>query len=90
MFDVRPANNGGFTAVVGKSIGREIGVMVIHPRQSDGSISFWDVPRVSVGGLPLAWDERAWSEFELAGTPLIDPCSGELYRFSTLYPNQGC
>jgi hypothetical protein len=86
MFEVRPPNSGGYSASVGRSVGREIGVMIIHPRQANGSITFWDMPRVSVAGLPLAWDERAWAEFELTGTPMVDLCTGELYSFNTLLP----
>ncbi|ACC98499.1 hypothetical protein Emin_0946 [Elusimicrobium minutum Pei191] len=90
-FEVRPPNNGGYSVSVGKNgVGREVGIMVVFPRQSDGSMFVLDMPRCSVGGLPLAWDERAWAELELAATPLIDQCTGEVYNLKTLYPAQSC
>lgn len=80
--EVRPVNtNGSVSISVGGNGGIvEKGIMIIYPRQTDGSIYRAWIPRVAMQGVGLPMAERAYGEISLAGKPLIDPVENILYR----------
>ena len=86
-FDVRPANTAGSVDVVvsSKSESKEFGVMVIYPRQSDGSMHILDLPRVRFNSaLSLSIMEREFGEHELTGKPMVDELTGTVYTYSRI------
>lgn len=86
-FDVRPANTAGSVNVVvsSRSESKEFGVMVIYPRQSDGSMHILDLPRVRFNSaLSLSIMEREFGEHELTGKPMVDELTGTVYTYSRI------
>lgn len=86
-FDVRPVNTAGSVKVVvsSRSEAKEFGVMVIYPRQSDGSMHILDLPRVRFNSaLSLSIMEREFGEHELTGKPMVDELTGTVYTYSRI------
>ena len=81
MVDVRPANTNGSASIkVGGSSGiQEKSIMIVYPRQSDGSIYRAWIPRVAMQGVGLPMSERAYAETTINGKPLIDSVEQCLY-----------
>jgi len=79
--DVRPVNTNGSSSIkVGGSSGiQEKGIMIVYPRQSDGSIYRAWIPRVAMQGVGLPFAERAFAETTINGKPLIDSTEQCLY-----------
>lgn len=86
-FDVRPVNTAGSVKVVvsSRSEAKEFGVMVIYPRQSDGSMHILDLPRVRFNSaLSMQIMEREFAEHELSGKPMVDELTGAVYTYSRI------
>ena len=86
-FDVRPVNTAGSADVVvsSRSDTEEYGVMVIYPRQSDGSMHILDLPRVRFNSaLSLSIMEREFGEHELSGKPMVDELTGVVYTYKRI------
>lgn len=79
--DVRPANtNGSVSIKVGGASGiQEKSIMIVYPRQSDGSIYRAWIPKVAMQGVGLPFSERAFAETTINGKPLIDSDEQCLY-----------
>lgn len=86
-FDVRPVNTAGSATVVvsSKSDAQEFGVMIVYPRQSDGSMHILDLPRVRFNAaLTMSIMEREFGEHELTGKPMVDELTGTVYTYSRI------
>lgn len=81
VVEVRPANTNGSASIkVGGSSGvQEKEIMIVYPRQTDGSIYRARIPRVAMQGVGLPFTERAFAETTINGKPLIDPVEQCLY-----------
>lgn len=88
--DVRPVNTSGSEKITVKhSHITEKGLLVVYPRQSDGSIYLLDIPRVYLhSGLPLQFKERDFAEHSISGTPLVNPSTGLVYTLEAIKPER--
>ena len=87
--DVRPVNTGSEKITVKHANITEKGLLIVYPRQSDGSIYLLDIPRMFFSsGLPLQFKERDFAEHSISGTPLVDPSSGLVYTLELIKPER--
>lgn len=79
-FESRPANSKTTQIVMGDDSDlKNLGVIMVVPRNSAGQQTVFDFPKVSVGGIPFAANTREYAEFEFTGTPLLDDSNEQLY-----------
>lgn len=86
-FDVRPVNENGSVnvAVSSKVKSKEYGVLVVYPRQSDGSMHLLNLPRVRFNSaLSMAIKEREFVEHEITGKPMVDELTGNVWEYSRI------
>ena len=78
-FDARPANTKTTEIVMGdKSDLKNLGLVLVYPRNSNGQHRIVDFPKVAVGGTSFAGNTREYAEFEFTGMPLLEE-NDELY-----------
>lgn len=78
-FEARPANTKTTEIVMGdKSDLKNLGLVLVYPRNSNGQHRIVDFPKVAVGGTSFAGNTREYAEFEFTGMPLLDE-NDELY-----------
>ncbi len=84
-FETRPSNGGVEEIVVGKSsIVKEFGLMLIYPKQSNGSQTIVDFFKVSSAGMSFGGETRAFSSLEQSMTPLMTDRG--LYKKTEIQP----
>lgn len=86
-FDVRPVNTNGSVKVQvsSKVKSKEYGVLIVYPRQSDGSMHLLNLPRVRFNSaLSMAFKEREFIEHELTGKPMVDELTGNVWEYSRI------
>ncbi len=86
-FDVRPVNENGSVKVQvsSRAKSKEYGVLVVYPRQSDGSMHLLNLPRVRFNSaLSMAIKEREFIEHELTGKPMVDELTGNVWEYSRI------
>ena len=89
-FDCRPVNTDGYYSVeVGNETftGADFGAFVVWPKQSDGSILYADLYKLSAFGINWKAVSREYSEFSLEAEMLVDTCnSNKLYKIVKISP----
>lgn len=87
-FEVRPPNKGTSRIEVYGGNVSEKGIMVVLPRQSDGSMHRLVMPRVFLSGLPLSFKERAFAEHSITGTLMVEESTGCVYAYEGVEPQR--
>jgi len=86
-FDVWPQSESGSAEVVigGLSdVYQEFGAIVVGQKGSDGSIFELDIFRCKGIGLPISFEEKAWSEAEITAKALYDPARQGIFKMRYL------
>lgn len=80
FFESRPANSKTTQILLeDESQLKNLGVILVYPKNSAKQQRIIDFPKVSVGGIPFAGNTREFAEFEFTGTPLLDDTNNQLY-----------
>lgn len=82
-FESRPINSGGseIIEVGGSATIQEFGAWLVYPKKSDGQINYVDFFRIKAAGMPFGATSKEWSEWELAGKPIVDnDQGGDIYK----------
>jgi len=82
-FTVRRPLVSGFKLVVGESGSafQEYGVLLSGQVQGDGSLSYIDMYRVKAAGMPIAFNEKAYSEWSVTLKALYDSDRDGVFQF---------
>lgn len=84
-FDTRPANT-KTTVIAMKDQAdiKNLGMILVYPKNSQKEQEIVDFPCVAVGGTPFAANTREYAEFEFTGTPLYDKDRDSLYTITKI------
>ena len=82
-FYVRKQNSSSLELVFGESGASftEVGVIIAGQKQSDGSIAYMELYNCRVGGMPLQFAEKAWSEWSVTIKALYDSSKNAVGKF---------
>jgi len=91
--DVRGPNAGNSITVVGAgSEIREVGMMGVYPKRSDGSLVYVDFHRLFISSpMPIKGVSYEWADWNLIGEILVDFCNNNrLYTYYRMHPDISC
>ena len=73
-FYVRKENSGSIELVFGASGSEfsEVGAILTSQKQADGTVTYLELYRCKVGGMPINFTEKAWSEWSVTVKALFD------------------
>jgi len=84
-FDTRPANTKTTVIAMGDQANiKNLGMILVYPKNSQKEQKIIDFPCVAVGGTPFAANTREFAEFEFTGTPLYDKDRDSLYTITKI------